>query len=93
MEALYKNKMLIGLALLLIVGGLVYRGFRGNVSESESAQVVGQDLVALSERLSAASLSQNVFTMNGYMRLIDFAVPLPQQSFGRVNPFDVLGRD
>ena len=95
MQTLFKNKLMIGLVLVLIVGGFIYRSFSGSVitTGDSSALVIGQDLVELSDKLSRVTLSSELFTTPGYTLLTDFTAPLPQQSFGRKNPFDVIGRE
>jgi hypothetical protein len=95
MQTLFKNKMTIGLVVVLLAGMFAYRSFTGTSipSETESVKVLGQDLIALSESLSRVTLSQDLFSVMGYTQLIDFTVPPTQQSFGRKNPFDIIGRD
>lgn len=98
MQALIKNKLLIAIVLLFIVGVFVYRSFIGSGEPApgaggESALSIGQDLIALSDQLSRAQLSQELFQDPGYLFLKDFAGVIPLQSFGRPNPFDIIGRD
>lgn len=95
MSSLFKNKGFLGLVFLFILGMFVYNLFLGSdipVAGNDSALVVGQDLLKLSDDLSKAELSQNLFTLPGYVFLTDFSAPLPQEPLGRVNPFDIIGR-
>lgn len=90
MNAILKNKSLILFALVMLVGMFGYRSFVTNApqSEGQSALVVGEDLLKLSSQLSEATLSQDLFSVPGYRYLTDFSVPVPNQTFGRTNPFD-----
>lgn len=94
MQALLKNKFLIITTVLALAAMFGYRSFMGTVPETEeqSALVMGQDLLKLSEQLSEATLSQDIFTLPSYRFLTDFSVPVPNQVFGRNNPFDEFGR-
>lgn len=95
MQALLKNKMTVGFVLLLLVVWLGYRQFSNSatsLAEEGSALSVGQDLLDMANRLSAAELSQELLSDRSYIFLNDFSLPIPQQSFGRTNPFDLIGR-
>ena len=88
MQALIKNKITIGFILLLIVLWLGYRSFMNSEAPTEGSAValsVGQDLLEMANRLSAAELSQDLLSKRGYLFLNDFSLPIPQQSFGRNN--------
>jgi hypothetical protein len=90
MQGILKNKSLILFAVVMLVGMFGYRSFVGVMPETEgqSALVAGQDLLALSNQLTQATLSQDLFSVPGYRYLTDFSVPVPNQAFGRSNPFD-----
>lgn len=94
MEALIKNKKILGILVIFILGMFVYNLlFRGEAPvESESALSVGSDLVKLSDDLARAQLSQEIFQLPSYRSLTDFTTTLPQEELGRNNPFDVIGR-
>lgn len=94
MEALAKNKFLIGFILLFIVGMFVYNSFKSDIptQPDESALSVGKDLLTISDQLARAQLSQDLFSIPGYIFLTDFSVTVPELPVGRANPFDVLGR-
>jgi hypothetical protein len=94
MKALLQNKLLLLTATVALIAMFGYRSFVGTmpVSNGESALVVGQDLLTLSNQLSEASLSQDIFSTPGYRFLTDFSVPVPNQTFGRNNPFDEFGQ-
>lgn len=95
MQAIFKNKIFLIIIFLFILATFGYRLFVPKIVEvtEESALSVGKDLIQLSDQLSNAQLSQTLFSMPGYLFLTDFTAPIPQQSFGRVNPFDIIGRD
>lgn len=87
--------MTLGLIVLVLLAMFSYRFFRtAPVAEGDlSARAVGQDLITLADQLSRVTLSQEVFKLPGYRNLTDFSLPLPLQSFGRNNPFEIIGRD
>lgn len=98
MQFFSKNKAIIEIVGVFIIIMFMYNFFFGGSSQggvsiaSSSPLAIGADLVKMSEDLSRATLSQQVFSSAGYLNLIDFTVPLPQQSVGRSNPFDPIGR-
>ena len=80
----------------MIVGMFSYRMLYTpavDTFDTQSALVVGEDLLKLSNALSQAKLSKELFAVPGYLFLTDLSVPIPQQTFGRPNPFNVIGRD
>jgi hypothetical protein len=97
MQALAKNKIILSLLVLFILAMFVYNVFiksDESVSTNEEFSLsVGSDLLKLSEALSKAHLDQDLFSVPGYIYLTDFTAPIPEQSIGRVNPFDTIGRD
>lgn len=95
MDIILKNKKaIVGLAILLIAFYL-YSMFSEpsvetmgeNVAESNST------LVEIADELSGIQFRQEIFSNPGYKQLIDFSGALPQQTPGRSNPFEVIGRD
>ena len=54
---------------------------------------IGSDLLKISADLSKATLSPELFSNPAYRMLTDFSLPLEEQSIGRPNPFDIIGRD
>lgn len=95
MSSLFKSKGFLGLIFIFILVMFVYNTFLKTATpagENDSALVVGQDLIKLSDDLSKAQLSQELFTLPGYVYLTDFSAPIPQEPLGRVNPFDIIGR-
>jgi hypothetical protein len=96
MQSLLKSKSTLGILFLFILGMFVYnmffRGEAAPLESADSAASVGSDLVKLSDELTRAQLSQDLFQLPTYRSLTDFTTPLPQQEIGRENPFDVIGR-
>jgi hypothetical protein len=78
MQALLKNKSLILFAIVMFLAMFGYRTFVGTMPETEgqSALVVGQDLLSLSNELAKATLSQDLFSLPGYRYLTDFSIHL-----------------
>ncbi len=57
------------------------------------ATSVGDDLVKIFGELQVVTLDQSIFSSTGYLLLTDFSMSIPQQTIGRPNPFNVIGRD
>ncbi len=95
MQGILQSKIFLGIILLFLLGTLGYRLFSPSAlpTDDETALTAGKDLIEISDQLSRAQLSQNLFTMPGYLILTDFTAVIPQQSYGRTNPFEVIGRD
>lgn len=96
MNALSKNKSLIALALFIFAGVLAYRLLSPGVeslSQTESAKEVGKDLINLYDDLSRATLSSTIFSTATYRNLVDFTASSTRESYGRRNPFDLIGRE
>ncbi len=92
-----KNKTVLS-ALLLFV--LVIAGYNFFLKEDpavptsgQASKVIGEDLLQISDEISKVTLKQELFSSPNYLKLTDFSLPLPQESLGRKNPFDALGRD
>jgi hypothetical protein len=51
------------------------------------AQVVGQDLVDLLDKLQNVKLDDSIFRNQAFINLTDYAITLPDQPRGRANPF------
>lgn len=98
MQALAKNKTTIKIVGVFIVLMLIYNIFFTSdaaipAQAAASPSVLGADLLKISDELSKAKLSQELFSSPAYLHLTDFAVPLSQGPVGRANPFDIIGRD
>lgn len=99
MNALAKNKKVLGVVGVVVLALLVYLLFL----KSDSAVIdefgatggpsVGADLIELSDKLSKVTLNPQVFNGPTFKSLRDFTLPIPPQPLGRKNPFDVIGRD
>lgn len=95
MEALSKSKGALGLALLFVVGIFAYNTFLSNpvvTPTSTPATAVGADLLKLSQTLSRATLSRDLFAIGGYKLLRDFSAAIQSEPLGRVNPFAPFGQ-
>ena len=96
MELLRKNSKMIILALVLGGAFYVYTTFFGGdvvVEQDASAEQVGSEILALKNSLESVNLDQSLFSYSTYKSLIDFSTPLPQQTPGRLNPFNLIGTD
>ncbi len=81
-------------AVFIIVALYAYNAyFKGDIVSTPPAAQVGADLVTLSNEISQATLSRDVFSSLGYRLLSDFSVPLQPQAVGRNNPFAPIGQE
>ncbi len=96
MQALEKNKGVLGLSILLLAGIFAYQSFSGGStgvsSGAPSAASVGADLIKVSDNLSRATLSRELFSASGYRLLSDFSKALETEPLGRTNPFAPIGQ-
>ncbi len=93
MEALEKNKGAIVGGLILLAGLFAYNAFMGGTPDvAAPAENVGADLVKISDNISRATLSRDLFSTAGYKLLSDWSTPLEPQPVGRVNPFAEIGQ-
>jgi len=93
MESIFKNKTLLIVIVVLVVGLLSYRliGLDDSTAQNPSALSSGQDLIRISDQLSKAQLEQDLFSIPSYQYLTDFTAPLPSAALGRTNPFGIIG--
>src|SRR5579859_7997317 len=92
MNFLNKNKMFIGVGLVLILGAIYYfMNFSGGSSApaltQSSDSVVSQDLLATLQNLHTIKLDNSIFTDPVFVSLTDFGVTIPPEPVGRPNPF------
>ena len=97
MEALMKNKGTLAAVVIIIAAFFAYNSFFNSDTApageaNVSASVLGADLLKLSEEISKATLSREIFSDSSYRYLTDFSVPVPAQPVGRINPFNLIGR-
>ena len=93
MKDLMQSKSLVAFAFLVLAALFLYNTIAGTGgSDTASTTAVGSDLVKISESLSSATLSKDLFSQSGYRLLNDFSLPLPTDFSGRANPFAPLGQ-
>ncbi len=63
------------------------------IPSESSTSSIGNDLLKIQRELQSVTLNREVFSSPGYLLLIDFSTTIPQQAVGRLNPFDIIGRD
>ncbi|MFZ2484498.1 MAG: hypothetical protein WAX80_02305 [Minisyncoccia bacterium] len=97
MKTLIKNKIAISAVAIFILAMFLYNLFLKPSAvppTSElSATSIGDDLLEIHKELQAVTLDRKVFSSTGYLSLVDFSTAIPQQTVGRSNPFNVIGRD
>lgn len=97
MDTLTKNKGILSIIAVFILAMFLYNLFLKPIgipiSSELSVSSIGDDLLKLYGQLQAATLDQSIFSSPGYLGLTDFNVSIPEQTTGRPNPFDVIGRD
>ncbi len=90
----HKGKIL-ALVVFLVVIFLYKILFSTNeavIESGTSAQIVGQDIIALNASIGRINLESPLFNSRPFKNLIDFTVTVLPQPIGRNNPFDVIGR-
>ena len=93
MEALAKNKGAIIGGIILLAGLYGYNTFiSGTIDSTPPAANVGADLIKVSDNISRATLSRELFSTAGYKLLSDWSTPLQPQVVGRANPFAPIGQ-
>jgi hypothetical protein len=97
MQAIIKNKGILGVVALFIVAMFVYNLFFKSAAVTEvpglSATTIGDDLIKIHQELQGVSLDQTLFSTPSYVLLTDFSTGISPQAIGRPNPFDEIGQD
>ncbi len=90
------NKTTILILIVLVLGGFFYFYVMGdNVPASgtlqgTSAQLpdnAAAEVLALLHQIEQLEIDPTIFELPVYRTLVDYAVPIPPQPVGRVNPF------
>jgi len=90
-----KKIAIIATLILLVVLGAYFFFFRtpepielfDEFGNPTGAEVVGQDLINISNQLEKVSLDANLFKNQTFINLIDFSITLPNEPVGKKNPF------
>jgi len=90
------QKLAIAITVLAIAGFLGYKVFAVPAAptdlESETETiVVGQDILALVEKLRVISIDPSLFSSAVFNNLKDLTLPLSPEPQGRTNPFAPIG--
>jgi len=97
MEVLTKSKGIIATVAIFILAMFLYNTFfkaeTTSVISELSASKIGSDLIKTREELQKVVFDQALFSSIGYLKLTDFSVAIPQETTGRINPFNIIGRE
>lgn len=97
MGTLEKNKIIVVAVIFFILAMIAYYMFfkpaSGESPEASSVTSVGDELVNLRRELGSVSLDRSDFSSQEFLLLTDFSVVVPDQTVGRSNPFNLIGRD
>ena len=99
MEFLQKQKILVGVVLVAIVGAGIYfysssSGGSGSSSDTaSSSEPVGQDVLNLVNSFQGVRIDPTLFSQQEFQDLKDFTTVLQTESQGRDNPFAPIGSD
>ena len=96
-KSLEKNKSVVVAIVVFIFAIIIYNYFFASsvgsvASESDAAQTVGNNVLALNAKLGSVSFNTTIFTSPAYSSLVDFTPPLPAGNPGRTNPFAPIGQ-
>src|SRR3990167_7153228 len=92
------QKLLITMTILLALGFFGYEMFWKNPkhlaeSADSSAEIVGEDILILVEKLRAVSIDQSIFSSILFKSLKDSSTAIISESKGRLNPFATIGAE
>ena len=97
MKTLIKNKVIVGTVAIFILVIFLYNIFLKDkpslIPDELAASSIGEDLLITHAELQRVTFDKTLLASPGYLGLIDFGLSIPQQSTGRPNPFDIIGRD
>ncbi len=96
MKTLLKSKGVLAIIAIFIAAVFSYNSFFSSDTVPASSQAsipVGDDLLKIFEELQRVTLDRSVLSSPGFLLLADFTTSIPQQTTGRPNPFDLIGRD
>jgi len=96
LKSLAKNKSLLLSILILVLLFVVYNNFFKSETTSfivdPQVKAIGANIVKTYADLQSVEFDTKLFTAPAYTNLTDFSTPIPSQTVGRTNPFDLLGR-
>jgi hypothetical protein len=91
MDFLKKNRMYIGIVLLLAAGFWVYMtyftGSSGELLTSNASSPLSQDVLLTLSNLNTLKLDDSIFSDPVFTSLSDYSVAIPPEAAGRRNPF------
>jgi hypothetical protein len=91
MDFLKKNRMYIGIVLLLAAGFWVYMtyftGSSGELLTSNTSSPLSQDVLLTLSNLNTLKLDDSIFSDPVFTSLSDYSVAIPPEAAGRRNPF------
>lgn len=97
MKIITDNKGILGIVAIFIVIMFVYNIFfkseTSSVLSGSEAPTIGDELLQIRADLEKINFDRSLFASPGYLQLVDFSVSIPNQTIGRPNPFNVIGRD
>ena len=97
MKALNKNKGMLGaVAIFLLLIWFYNLFFKPDTSALPPAlppSIIGNELLKLHQQLKVVTLDQAILSLPSYILLADFTIEIPEQPVGRINPFNLIGRD
>ena len=93
------EKKLVWALVIIAVLGVAYDIFSGSSSataptpSATATAPVGQDILALVEKLKVISIDPSIFSSNLFSSLKDSETPLQPEVQGRADPFSLIGVD
>ena len=90
------QKIVVVVIVLLIMGFLGYRLIYNspdisNLDSISSNEIIGQDILALVEKLRITSIDSSLFSSPLFTNLKDFGADLFPEAYGRGDPFAAFG--
>lgn len=94
---IFKNKKIAGLAVGVVLLGLVYYVYSSSgssallTSSEEATSPLSQEILTVLGELRTITLDPALFSDPVFVSLTDFGVTIPPQQAGRRNPFAPVG--
>lgn len=91
------QKLVLSLVILSFIGFVVYSTLFTEEElplvdgQLQVKEVVGQDILTLSEQLRNVNIDKSVFSSTLFLSLVDISAYVSPEAQGRTNPFLIIG--
>lgn len=96
-DKLSANKGILLVVVVFVLVMVLYKIFlrpdAALIPDEVAASNIGNDILNLKTELEKVNFDQSLFSSAGYLGLVDITVLIPELPVGRLNPFNIIGRD